>query len=92
MERFNEKMMKENLSDDPTIPMSLSDQDKTTLQISNMQLQLTKINAEKAAAQNESATYAHKYLVLQLYLKYGLSTEKDGIDEHGNIVRNYAAK
>ncbi len=65
----------------------LSAEDKHHLDMSKVKRQLVLAQAEKALAQNEAAELAFKYLVLQLYCKYGL-TEADGIDDNGNIFRN----
>jgi hypothetical protein len=61
-----------------------------------MALELAKANrkvalaqAEKALAQNETAELGYKYVVLQLYMKYGL-TEADAISEAGVVVRGGA--
>jgi hypothetical protein len=41
--------------------------------------------------QNETSELAYKYVVLQLYMKYGL-TEADAISEAGDILRGGAPK
>jgi hypothetical protein len=63
-----------------------------------MALELAKANrkvalaqAEKALAQNETAELGYKYVVLQLYMKYGL-TELDAINENGLVVRGGAVQ
>jgi hypothetical protein len=66
---------------------TLSAEDKHHLDMSKVKRQLVLAQAEKALAQNEAAEVSFKYLVLQLYCKYGL-TETDGIDDNGNIFRN----
>ena len=62
-----------------------------------MALELAKANrkvalaqAEKALAQNETSELAYKYVVLQLYMKYGL-TESDAISETGEVLRGGAS-
>ena len=65
----------------------LSAEDKHHLDMSKVKRQLALAQAEKALAQNEAAETSFKYLVLQLYCKYGL-TEADAIDDNGNIFRN----
>jgi hypothetical protein len=66
---------------------TLSDIDKLTLEIAKYKKQLAAVQVEKTIAQHESAEMAFKYLIYQLYVKYGL-TNKDAIDENGNILYN----
>ncbi len=64
----------------------LKEQDKHMLDLAKTNKRIASLNAEKALAQSETAELQYKYIVLQIYMKYGLSP-KDGIDEEGNIVR-----
>ena len=64
----------------------LQEQDRVSLEFAKMNKKMATLMLEKAAAQNEAAEVSYKYLVLQIYMKYGLSP-KDGIDENGNIIR-----
>lgn len=64
----------------------LSSEDKHVLEMAKMNRKLALASAEKALAENNSAELSYKYVVLQLYMKYGLS-EADAIDEQGNILR-----
>ena len=64
----------------------LQEQDRLTLEIAKMNKKMATLAAEKAIAQNETAEMQYKYVVLQLYMRYGL-TAQDGIDENGNIIR-----
>lgn len=66
-------------------PKSLSDSDKMVLELANMRRQLAQVQIEKATAQQEVADLAYRYIVLQIYMKYGLS-ETDSINEQGVIV------
>jgi len=66
---------------------TLSSEDKHHLDMAKVKRQLVLAQAEKALAQNEAAETAFNYLVLQIYVKYGL-TDVDGIDDNGNILRN----
>lgn len=68
----------------------LKDQDKAALDMAKNNKKIAILNAEKAAAQNELADLQYKYIVLQIYMKYGLSP-KDGIDEEGNIIKGEIA-
>jgi regulator of replication initiation timing len=65
---------------------SLQEADKLALELAKMNKRLAAVNAEKALAQNETADLHYKYVVLQIYMKYGL-TPNDSIDENGNILR-----
>ena len=65
----------------------LNEQDKNTLDVAKLQRQMASLEAEKALAKNESADASFKYLILQLYVKYGLNPQADAIDEQGNIMR-----
>ncbi len=67
----------------------LSDLDRMALELSKQQRQTALAEARAALAQNEKAELAYKYVVLQLYMKYGL-TEADVINENGDIVRGGA--
>lgn len=73
------------------VPERLSDEDRHALDLAKMNAKLAVSQAEKALAENRAAEQAFKYLVLQLYVKYGL-TEADGIDENGFVHRNAKAK
>lgn len=64
----------------------LQEQDRMTLELAKMNKKMATLAAEKAIAQNETAEMQYKYVVLQLYMRYGL-TAQDGIDENGNIIR-----
>ena len=54
-------------------------------------LSLAKANREAALARAETADLNYKYIVLQLYMKNGLSAS-DAISEDGTIVRGGAAQ
>lgn len=66
---------------------ALSPEDKAALDMAKLNRKLAVANAEKALAENQVAELTFKNLVLQLYMKYGLS-EVDGIDEQGNLLRS----
>lgn len=67
-------------------PSKLEETDRMALELSKMNRRLAQAGAEKALAQNETAELHYKYTVLQVYMKYGLSST-DSIDENGNILR-----
>ncbi len=69
----------------------LPDEDKRALETATLNKKLALSQAEKALAENNVADISYKYLILQLYMKHGL-TVADGIDEAGNIHRNAKGK
>jgi hypothetical protein len=66
--------------------VQLQETDKLALELAKMNRRLAAVNAEKALAQNETAELHYKYVVLQIYMKYGLSSS-DSIDENGNVIK-----
>jgi hypothetical protein len=66
----------------------ISEAERLTLELAQMQRKLSASNAELALARTELSELQHKYLILQLYHKYGLS-DKDAIGEQGQILRDY---
>lgn len=72
-----------------TAKEKLLDIDRMSLELAKSNKRTALANAEKAIAQNENAELAYKYIVLQLYMKYGL-TEADAINEQGEILRGGA--
>lgn len=64
---------------------TLSDVDRLALELAKSRRQIALAQSEKALAQQETAEISYRYTVLQVYMKYGL-TEKDAIDEMGNII------
>lgn len=73
----------------PGAPARLSDIDRMALELARQQRLTALADAKAAIAQNEKAELAYKYVVLQLYMKYGL-TDADAISEAGDIVKNGA--
>lgn len=67
----------------------LSDVDRMALELARSRRQTALAEAKTALAQNENAELAYKYVVLQLYMKYGL-TDADAISESGEIVKGGA--
>lgn len=67
----------------------LLDIDRMALELARQQRLTALADARAAMSQNEKAELAYKYVVLQLYMKYGL-TDADAISETGEIVRNGA--
>jgi siderophore synthetase component len=77
------------MSDTPEKPVeTLTEVERLSMELARTHVKLAAANAETALARNELAGLNHRYLILQLYHKYGLS-EKDGIGEQGQIIRDY---
>lgn len=89
-------VVQEKVSTTDTAPVApqeaLSEHDKMVLEVAKMNRKLALANAEKALAQNNEAESTYKYLLLQLYMKYGMNTETDALDEQSNILRNALVK
>lgn len=68
----------------PSVPRLL-DVDRLALELARQRRQTVLAEAKTALAQNDNAELAYKYIVLQLYMKYGLS-DADAIKEDGEIV------
>jgi hypothetical protein len=69
----------------------LMDVDKMALDLAKERRQTALAEAKTALAKNENAELGFKYIVLQLYMKYGL-TSNDAISENGDIVIGGAAQ
>jgi len=66
-------------------PARLADVDRLSLDLARTKRQTALAEAKTALANNENAELTYKYLVLQLYMKYGL-THEDAISESGDII------
>lgn len=84
-------MSDENVKEqEPVVsPERLAEVDRLALELAKSNRKTVLAQAERALAQNETAELAYKYVVLQLYMKYGL-TEADAISENGEILRGGA--
>lgn len=69
----------------------LSDVDKLQLDLARTKRQTALAEAKTALANNEKAELEYKYLILQIYMKYGL-TPADALSEAGDIVRGGAVQ
>lgn len=67
----------------------IAEVDRLALELAKANRKTALAQAEKALAQNETADLSYKYVVLQIYMKYGL-TEADALDESGTILRGGA--
>jgi len=71
------------------LSLKIEETDRLLLEISKQKRLTALANAEKALAQNEAAELAYKYVVLQLYVKYSLTSE-DALNEDGSIIKGGA--
>lgn len=69
----------------------LQEVDRLALELAKSKRQTALAEAKTALANNENAELSYKYVVLQIYMKYGL-TEKDAITEAGEVLRGGAAQ
>lgn len=77
----------------PSIPApqeKLADVDKLQLDLAKARRETALAQAKEALAKNETADLNYKYVILQLYMKYGMS-QADALSENGDIVRGGAA-
>ena len=64
----------------------------TQMELAKSNKKLALVTAEKALAQHESAEVSYKYVVLQLFMKYGLSPSVDLLNEDGSFIRGGLVK
>jgi hypothetical protein len=67
----------------------MQDVDRLALDLAKAKREVALADAKTAIANNEKADLAYRYVVLQLYMKYGL-TEADAITESGEVIRGGA--
>jgi hypothetical protein len=72
-------------------PERLSEVDKLSLDLARTKRATALAEAKTALANNENSELNYKYLVLQLYMKYGL-THEDAVSEAGDIIRGGAVQ
>lgn len=65
----------------------ISPEDARIFELSQMNVKLTRSNAEKAIAEHNASDMQHRYITLQLFTKYQLNLSTDQITEAGEIVR-----
>ena len=73
----------------PVMTERLAEVDRMALELAKSKRQTALAEAKTALANNDNAELSYKYIVLQLYMKYGL-TEADAISEAGEIIRGGA--
>jgi hypothetical protein len=74
----------------PKAAEKMSELDRMALELAKSRKLVATAEAKTALANNDNAELNYKYVVLQLYMKYGL-TEADAISENGDIHRGAAA-
>ena len=72
----------------PPVPR-LAEVDRMALELAKSKRQTALAEAKTALANNDNAELSYKYVVLQLYMKYGL-TDRDAISEAGEILKDGA--
>lgn len=80
-------MSNEETKEPAALVEKLSESDFNKLEMAKMNKRVALANAEKALAENNAAELAYKYVILELYYKYGLAAATDALDEQGNIHR-----
>lgn len=73
----------------PTPSTKLMEVDRLVLDLAKERRKTALAEAKTSLAQNDNAELAYKYVVLQIYMKYGL-TEADAISEAGDIMKGGA--
>ena len=69
----------------------LHEVDRLALELAKSKRQTALAEAKTALANNDNAELSYKYVVLQIYMKYGL-TEADAITEAGEVLRGGAVQ
>lgn len=67
----------------------IAEVDRLALELAKSKREVALAEAKTALANNEKADLAYRYVVLQIYLKYGMN-DKDALTEGGDIVRGGA--
>jgi len=73
----------------PAPQETISEADRMSLELAKANRKTALAQAEKALAENQLAEMNYKYIILQLYMKYGLN-ETDALSEDGKILRGGA--
>ncbi len=66
----------------------ISEEDRLALELAKANRKVALANAEKALAQNESSEMSYRYVVLQIFMKYGMNPNADLLKEDGVVLRN----
>jgi hypothetical protein len=73
----------------PVPSEKIADVDRMALELAKSQRAVALAEAKTALANNDKAELAYKYVVLQIYMKYGMNAN-DALNENGDIVRGGA--
>jgi hypothetical protein len=75
----------------PNAPVQerMQDSDRMALELAKSRRETVLAQSKEALAKSETAELTYKYVILQIYLKYHLSTT-DAISENGDIIRGGA--
>jgi hypothetical protein len=73
----------------PVPQEKMQEVDRMALELAKAKREVALADAKTAIANNEKADLSYRYVVLQLYMKYGLNAN-DAITEGGDIVRGGA--
>ena len=84
-------MSEENVQEVEMGTPRLVEVDRMALELAKSRRQTALAEAKTALAQNDNAELSYKYVVLQLYMKYGLS-DRDAINENGEIIKDGAVQ
>jgi len=68
-------------------PTQISEIDRMAMELAKATKKAAEAEAGKAIAQHDTAALNYRYIVLQIYMKYGLSSN-DALGENGSIVYN----
>jgi len=75
----------EKVQEKPT--EKIVEEDRLALELAKANRKVALAEAEKALAKNESAEISYRYVVLQIFMKYGLNPSADLLKEDGTVVR-----
>lgn len=84
------------ISEAPAAPVAaktekMAEVDRLALELAKSNRKTALAEAQTALAKNDNAELSYKYVVLQIYMKYGLN-ETDAITEAGEILRGGAVQ
>jgi len=87
----DEKATPQKVEIAPVVNEKLAEVDRMALELAKSKRQTALAEAKTALANNENAELAYKYVVLQIYMKYGLNAQ-DALTEAGDIIRGGAVQ
>lgn len=73
----------------PAVQEKLQEQDRMMLELAKSRKGTAEAQAKEAVAKAETADLAYRYLVLQIFTKYGMNAA-DALTEGGDIIRGGA--